>query len=160
MQSRYEDPITEVRRLQKQVNRLFDHPREDYDFDHGRRLRREPLMEHEKECFNPHMDIRERENDFLIHAELPGVNKKDISITLDHDGNMVICGEKKRIKHKHKHLHLHLHIREEDEDEELKEEELKGERKDDKEALRLKGERKDDKKGHRLKEDKKHEKKA
>ena len=42
----------------------------------------------------PRVDIAETENAFLIYAELPGVDDKNIDVTLE-DGILIIKGEKK-----------------------------------------------------------------
>jgi len=42
----------------------------------------------------PKTDISENENEFLVRAEVPGIDKKDIDITLS-DGLLTIKGEKK-----------------------------------------------------------------
>ncbi len=46
------------------------------------------------ESLVPAMDIKERENDYVIHAEMPGVNKDQIDITLT-DGVLTISAETK-----------------------------------------------------------------
>lgn len=43
----------------------------------------------------PPMDVTERENDYLIRMDMPGVNRNDIDITLA-EGVLTICGEVKR----------------------------------------------------------------
>lgn len=47
------------------------------------------------ESYSPPMDITERENEYLIHAEMPGVDKDAIDITLA-DGVLTITGESKQ----------------------------------------------------------------
>jgi len=42
----------------------------------------------------PKIDISENENEFLVRAEVPGIDKKDIDITLS-EGLLTIKGEKK-----------------------------------------------------------------
>ena len=42
----------------------------------------------------PKVDIAETENNFLITAELPGIDEKNVDVTLD-DGILTIKGEKK-----------------------------------------------------------------
>ncbi len=44
--------------------------------------------------FTPSMDVTETDDEFLISAELPGMNEKDIDLSLT-DGQLVIKGEKK-----------------------------------------------------------------
>ena len=43
---------------------------------------------------NPSVDIVEDEHAFHVKAELPGIEEKDISVTL-HEGKLTIAGEKK-----------------------------------------------------------------
>ncbi|MBE9515987.1 MAG: Hsp20/alpha crystallin family protein [Proteobacteria bacterium] len=43
----------------------------------------------------PPLDIREREHDFLVHADLPGVKKEDIDINLE-NGVLTITAESKQ----------------------------------------------------------------
>jgi HSP20 family protein len=43
----------------------------------------------------PALDVRERNDDFLIAAELPGVKKEDISVTLE-NGVLTISAEAKK----------------------------------------------------------------
>jgi HSP20 family protein len=44
--------------------------------------------------FNPRIDIKETKKDFRVAAELPGLDKKDIEVSV-HDGVLTISGEKK-----------------------------------------------------------------
>lgn len=45
----------------------------------------------------PKVDIEENKNDYKLHADLPGLEKKDIKITVE-DGVLSISGEKKHDK--------------------------------------------------------------
>lgn len=45
----------------------------------------------------PLVDIAEDENEYLIKAELPGVDKKDVKVTLE-NGDLMISGERKSEK--------------------------------------------------------------
>ena len=42
----------------------------------------------------PAVDIKEEDDRFLIHADIPGVDPKDIEVTLEH-GTLTIRGERK-----------------------------------------------------------------
>jgi HSP20 family protein len=42
------------------------------------------------------MDVSETEQAFIIHAELPGVQKEDIKISISEDNILSISGEKKK----------------------------------------------------------------
>jgi len=44
--------------------------------------------------WSPSVDLEETKNDYIIHAELPGMNKKDIDISVEND-ILTISGEKK-----------------------------------------------------------------
>ena len=46
--------------------------------------------------FSPRMDISETEQAYVIHAELPGVQKEDIKISISEDKILSISGEKKK----------------------------------------------------------------
>ncbi|ACL03676.1 Hsp20/alpha crystallin family protein [Desulfatibacillum aliphaticivorans] len=48
-----------------------------------------------KEAWSPAMDAVERENDYVIQMEVPGMEKKDIDITID-QGVLTVKGEKGR----------------------------------------------------------------
>lgn len=47
-------------------------------------------------AFSPRMDISETEQAYVIHAELPGVKKEDIKISIREDNTLSITGEKKK----------------------------------------------------------------
>jgi HSP20 family protein len=68
--------------LREEINRLFDLP---YG-DTGR----------ESEFFGwaPPLDLFEDKNSFVVKAELPGMKKEEIEISL-HQGSLVISGERK-----------------------------------------------------------------
>ena len=45
--------------------------------------------------WHPSVDVAESENEFTVYAELPGLNKEDIKVTLE-DNMLTIEGERKR----------------------------------------------------------------
>ena len=47
--------------------------------------------------WRPSVDIRETDHEFLIHADLPGIRKEDIDITVV-DGRLTIKGQRHREK--------------------------------------------------------------
>lgn len=84
-------------RLQDQFNRLF----EDFwrDFDEG-----EPLP---AAYVTPQMDVTEEDDAWRIAAEIPGVDEKDIELTVS-DGVLTLAGEKKvDSEKKEKNWHMH-----------------------------------------------------
>lgn len=74
--------------LQNEMNRLFDHffsePFAPLSF-YGSRWEGD---------FSPRVDVTETDNDFKVVAELPGLDEKDIEISLEQNA-LVLKGEKK-----------------------------------------------------------------
>jgi HSP20 family protein len=77
-------PFREVSRLRREMDRLW----EDY-FGAGRRALRPMEME-----FAPAVDISETPEQVVVKAEVPGIDAKDIDITVSGDV-LTIKGEKK-----------------------------------------------------------------
>ncbi|MGE5399859.1 MAG: Hsp20/alpha crystallin family protein [Ignavibacteriales bacterium] len=50
-------------------------------------------------AFTPRIDISEDETHLFVEAELPGIKKEDLKITL-HDNILTLRGEKKRVEEK------------------------------------------------------------
>jgi len=76
--------------LQREMNSLFDNFFRGYDlaprsFAGGTGI------------FSPSIDIKENDKEFIIKAELPGVEEKDIDVTVTND-SVTIKGEKKEEK--------------------------------------------------------------
>lgn len=46
--------------------------------------------------FAPRVDISEDEKSLFLYAELPGINKEDVKVTINEDNVLMIKGEKKR----------------------------------------------------------------
>ncbi len=82
------DMTSEFLNMQREIDRMFDRFRggvADEGYNGG--------------TFLPAVDIVERQNDFTIKAELPGVKKEDVKITLQ-NGTLTIRGEKKHEEEK------------------------------------------------------------
>jgi len=62
--------------LQDEIDRLFE----------------SPLM-----AWSPALDVREDADNFVVRAELPGLKREEIEVSL-HDGALVIAGERKAEK--------------------------------------------------------------
>ncbi|MEN6620130.1 MAG: Hsp20/alpha crystallin family protein [Smithella sp.] len=77
--------------LQHQINNLFD------DFFSGFEVAPRGLTAGGFGAFIPSVDVKENEKDIIIQAELPGVDEKDISVTVTRD-SVTIKGEKKEEK--------------------------------------------------------------
>lgn len=71
--------------LHREVNRLFD------DFMRGLDL---PLGKNGPTSLWPQVDVAETEKEVKVTAELPGMESKDVEVTL-HDGVLTLKGEKK-----------------------------------------------------------------
>lgn len=69
--------------LQREMNRLFD------EFTHGWSL---PQFDMSKE-FQAKVDVKETDKEIIVTAELPGVDLKDIDVSLRSDG-LALRGEK------------------------------------------------------------------
>jgi len=76
--------------LQRQMNNLFD------DFFSGFDIAPRRLFGG-TEGFMPSVDVKESEKEFIIRADLPGVEEKDIDVTVTNDA-VTIKGEKKEEK--------------------------------------------------------------
>lgn len=80
--------------LQSDINRLFDsflNPLDGTDFNHS---------------LSPKLDIAEMKDKYEIKAELPGIDEKDIDLSIE-DGMLTISGEKKlQTEDKHKGYYL------------------------------------------------------
>jgi HSP20 family protein len=76
-------PVREFTQMQREMDRLFD------------RVRGVEREENDASHLMPAVDILERENDYTIKVELPGVDKKDVKITVLNDV-MTIKGEKQQ----------------------------------------------------------------
>ena len=78
------NPFGEMTAMQNRINRMFNEPywptgRMDDDTGMG--------------MWNPVVDLYEKDDHFVIKAELPGVNKKDIAIDLK-DRVLTLSGER------------------------------------------------------------------
>lgn len=79
------DPIRELEEMTDRLNRLFGRQ------DSGRSNRKEAIIMAD---WVPAVDISETEEEFEIKAELPGVKKEDLKVTLE-KGVLTLQGERK-----------------------------------------------------------------
>lgn len=83
--TRYSDPFSAMR---AEMDRVFD------SFL-GRGFGRTPaLYRGGEDSLVPSIDVRETEKEFVIEAELPGIEEKDVSLTLT-NGVLTLKGEKR-----------------------------------------------------------------
>src|SRR3974377_516985 len=76
--------------MRDEMDRMFER------FEHGW-LQWPALFRRNGDLTVPELDVRENTNSFVVEAELPGVDEKDISVTLA-NGVLTIKGEKKHEK--------------------------------------------------------------
>lgn len=80
----YDNPVMAI---QNEMNRMFENFFEDpFGLDV---FERSPLSD-----FSPRIDVSESDTQYTVVAELPGMDEKDIQLTLEQDA-LVISGEKK-----------------------------------------------------------------
>ena len=72
--------------LHREVDRLFE------DFFAGKESDRIGLFEGR---FAPEIDISETDKEICVSAELPGIEQKDLEVTMT-DDSLLICGEKRK----------------------------------------------------------------
>ena len=77
-------PLRDLDRMRSEMDRLWE------AFFEGRPRRRTDEGE-----WLPSVDVSETKNDLVVKAELPGMDPKDIDISLS-DGHLIIKGEKKQ----------------------------------------------------------------
>jgi len=77
-------PLRDLDRMRSEMDRLWE------AFFEGRPRRRTDEGE-----WLPSVDVSETKNDLVVKAELPGMDPKDIDISLS-DGHLTIKGEKKQ----------------------------------------------------------------
>ena len=76
------DPFRNITTLQDRINRLFEDA-----------FPRTPDMDEDLVCaWRPQVDIYEGENGFVIQADLPGVDKQDVTVEIK-DNVLTISGE-------------------------------------------------------------------
>lgn len=80
------DPFRELEEVSSRLNRLFGRSTLPAESD------REMLSVAD---WMPSVDISETDNAYLVKAEIPGVNKDDVKVTIE-DGMLTIQGERKQ----------------------------------------------------------------
>jgi HSP20 family protein len=80
------EPWNLMNQLQSEMARLFDSRLSRLDTENGNVVTSD---------WAPPVDIREEENRFVIHADIPGVEAKDIDVHME-NGLLTIKGERQR----------------------------------------------------------------
>jgi HSP20 family protein len=75
------DPFNDLVQLRDEIGRWFEGPERS-------------KIEKKTGAWSPSVDIKETESDITVKADLPGLNKEDIDISIDND-MLVIKGERK-----------------------------------------------------------------
>ncbi len=88
------DPFEELRRMEELADRAFGESGPDY---FGRRALPGATGEELAETAAPYVDIKEKEGKIIVAADIPGVEKADISINL-RGHTLEISAEKKQEK--------------------------------------------------------------
>ena len=84
----YFDPFRELESLQNEMNNLFN-------FSLGRAFDRDAgLLEG---TWSPAVDIYDAKDNYMVKADLPGLSKKDINVTIKNN-HLIIEGEKSQEK--------------------------------------------------------------
>lgn len=84
--------------LQREMNRMFD--------DFWRGVEVPPSFARAQSAIVPRIDVAETDKEIKVTAELPGIDEKDVEVTLDNNV-LTIKGEKKEEKEeKDKNYHL------------------------------------------------------
>jgi len=81
------DPFRELEEVSNRLNRVFGRPL----------ARMEPNEMMTMADWTPSADISETDTAYLIKAEIPGVNKEDVKVTIE-NGMLTIQGERKMEK--------------------------------------------------------------
>ncbi len=84
-QDRWMDPFRELEHIQQQMNQLFD-------FSLSRPFGDATLLGGQ---WAPAVDVYDSADNILIKADLPGLNKDDIDVTVESD-QLILKGEKKK----------------------------------------------------------------
>jgi HSP20 family molecular chaperone IbpA len=82
------DPFLDVRNIHSQVGDVFD------GFFNDRQVSQGKGGQRNKSLWLPVVDVKENDQGFTIHAELPGMKKEDINLDVN-DGILTLSGEKK-----------------------------------------------------------------
>ena len=87
--NRFLDPFEELSKLQDEINNIFNLP--EYGGSTG-------LFDR---TMSPPVDIIERNDDYVVYCDMPGVEKKDLDISIA-SNVLTIKGEKKELKKEQK----------------------------------------------------------
>lgn len=78
------DPMRGFENISRKMNSFMNEFEKGFSFEFG--------------SFSPRIDIAEDEKNIFIHAEVPGIAKEDIKVTINDDNVLTIKGHKKTRK--------------------------------------------------------------
>jgi len=78
------DPLRGFESLSKRMSNLVDEFEKGFSFEYG--------------GFAPRVDIAEDEKSVILHAELPGIRKEDVKVSINDEKVLTIKGSKKRVE--------------------------------------------------------------
>ncbi len=81
------NPAREVRNVERELNKVWNGVFNRFGND-------EASDEYENAVWSPLTDIAEDDNNYYVHADLPGVEKKDLKLEYK-DGQLTLSGERK-----------------------------------------------------------------
>ena len=81
-------------RMHEEMDRIFDETFRSFGFPSVFRQQGESLKDLSS-AWRPSVDIQEKDNNYLISVEIPGVEEKDIKLNVDGD-QLTISGEKRQ----------------------------------------------------------------
>lgn len=97
------NPFREMNSFEDRMNRLFD---ETVSGFFGSRGSADRLGQSTQNWFAPSADIQENDNHLYLDFELPGVNEKDVKVTLDNNV-LTVEGERRQERKSEKGSWLH-----------------------------------------------------
>jgi len=97
--TKWREPRTELDRPLVELDRFFDEMWSDRFDDFFRVPSLLDWVDRTLTSWQPALDVEETDDAFLVHMDLPGMNKKDIHVTVD-DNVLTIRGERKREEEK------------------------------------------------------------
>ncbi len=87
------DPFRDLVSLQDQINQLFD----------TSLSRREGKREPQESSWAPPVDVREDEQAIILFIDLPGVNEKEVEVTVSGE-QLIIKGERRSLQEEGRYL--------------------------------------------------------
>lgn len=89
------DPFREMDLLQRRLDRLYDSPALLEGKGGGREMAR--TGESRLGTWRPQFDVRETDKELIVHADVPGVDEKDLNLSID-NGMLTISGKREQTK--------------------------------------------------------------